>query len=722
MATLALAPERAAATAGAAQWLCTSPPKSKKPVAPPAADRARKRLRVADPRVEALLNPRTPSAAFVAACEALAHEDEIVLLARTEPLAWSLALRRRLRQGDASGARALLDFLAGFARENTTEQLWTDLLFAVLRQPRSSIGGGPSTLFRMLEGLRTLYGADFVAAVVVATANGCANAGVFDGARLLVRYHLEHLQAPGVDAVPVPPSIVGNLASAMAEATKFADVVEFVQHELLAHERFNVTSDFQQQGFLALFRSYTETGSLPDAGVNQFLAFVRANATDEASTRSLMLEKGFGAAIQCCVAGDRPALALRCYDAVCRLNAGRDAEEEEELVPLDENMFVNVLKACAALHDGGLFRDVYCEMVARGVARSPGFGSAIRFCHVHRDARFLERVLADAFATEEALQGSWTLEIEQYNDALGCLAEAGEYEQARELFFSRLLANPFVVPDHITMVEMVQNYRRASLSEVFSLMEVFLQLGLSPNKQVYTSLLACCARQRLLGDARALLAAMEAHRVLPDVKTFTTVGFVYGAHGDVPALVALVQEMAARGLEADQQFFDYVLNALHDSSGIDVCFALFRDVCAADIAIPAGLYRALVALGTSLGLVERTLHVAYNMECDGVELSAAQLQALVSRAASEAEVTELARTFVLLHQGQLNPARFPAEVYDELLALLARFPSRRGAIAQVRALADAAAACRSDGHDFDYSHDDSEDLNGGDGVVNIHQV
>lgn len=711
----------------------------KKPA--PARPQARPhRLRVADERVTALLSAKTPPDAFARACEALADADEVALLAGTDPRAWSVALQRRLARGDEAGARALLDLAAGFARENTTESLWTDLLFAVLRDPRP--GGmlrSEDTLVRMLDGLSALHGRRFVADVVVAAANGCGKVAMFDAARLLVRYHLDRLQAEedgdaeDEAAPPIPASIVGNLASCMADRRQFADAIAFVERELLAHARFDPCRDFQQQGFLALFRSYAASRTAPEVGVDRFLCWARrlADEKGEEEVRNQRLEKGFGAAIQCCVATGRPSLALRCFDALRALNdrfSGQvdDAEDAEdyiqlkEVAPPDENVFVNVLKASAALQDGGLFRDVYREMAARGVARSAGFGSAIRFCHVHQDAAFLEQVLEDAFACEAALQGEWLLPIEQYNDALGCLAEADAYEQARELFETRLLGNPFVAPDHITMVELVESYRGASLSELFRLMEVFLEeFGLAPNTQVYTSLLAACARQRLAGDATALLASMRAHRVPPDVKTFTTVAFIYGAQGDHAGVVDLVRAMHDEGLAPDQKFFDYALNALYEASGIDVCFALLGEVCAAGFPVPHGLYHALIELGTARGLVERTLHVAYNMECDGFALSSAQMRALVARSVSDAEVAQLARTFLLLHDeflrgpdgadssassssstGGDDGARFDADVYDAMVALLTRF-SKKDALAKVRALADRAGVRLSEHLDAD---------------------
>uniref|UniRef100_A0AAV1TKX8 Uncharacterized protein n=1 Tax=Peronospora matthiolae TaxID=2874970 RepID=A0AAV1TKX8_9STRA len=91
----------------------------------------------------------------------------------------------------------------------------------------------------------------------------------------------------------------------------------------------------------------------------------------------------------------------------------------DEVLLADENIYVNVLKACMEIEDFSTFEDAFRGMVARGVARSAGFGSAIRYCHKHLDPVFHEEVLDAVFWTEQKLAGAWTLEVENYNDALG---------------------------------------------------------------------------------------------------------------------------------------------------------------------------------------------------------------------------------------------------------------------------------------------------------------
>uniref|UniRef100_A0AAV1TUL8 Uncharacterized protein n=1 Tax=Peronospora matthiolae TaxID=2874970 RepID=A0AAV1TUL8_9STRA len=91
----------------------------------------------------------------------------------------------------------------------------------------------------------------------------------------------------------------------------------------------------------------------------------------------------------------------------------------DEVLPDDESVYVNVLKACTEIEDFSMFEDAFRGMVARGVVRSAGFGSAIRYCHKHLDPVFHEEVLDAVFWTEQKLAGAWTLEVENYNDALG---------------------------------------------------------------------------------------------------------------------------------------------------------------------------------------------------------------------------------------------------------------------------------------------------------------
>lgn len=643
------------------------------------------RLRLADQHVTALVTKRTSSSEFVTACRQLSMKDEIKILAGTDLQAWNVALQNRLVQDDVDGARALLELVGNFDVENTNEQLWTDLLFTLMRQ-HSSLSDG-NEVKRILDELHAKCGKEFVAQLLVSVVNGCANIKMFDQAQFLVLYHLEL----GASVTRMPSRIIGHLVSNMATKRRYADVIAFTA-DLFKHPRFEL-ADFQQQGFIALFRSCTLGNEPPNRSIAFFLKWFEAKVAQlngasgdlKKKLKAQQFEKVFGAAIQCCVETPEGAkLALRCYDAMVQLNE----EDNERVILIDENIYVNVLKACVAQSDSSLFKDVYRSMVGDGVARGPGFGSAIRFCTTMRDVSFLEEVLEDAFALEDALQGAWMLDVPQYNDALGCFAATKSYDLAKDLF-SRMLQNPFITPDHITMLEVVENHRDAPFADLFNLMELFLEWELCPNLQVFTSLLATCARRRLVGDAMALLDAMKTQGVEPDVKSFTVIAFVYGTHADIGGIVRILKTMAGKRIETDQVFFDYVMNALHGASGIDICFSLFREMREADLAIPEGLYGSLVDVGTKVGLVERTLHIAYEMECDGFMLSSERMQALVARCESSTELNELIRTFMLLHQGyqDAETPRFTAEVYEELIELLARF-SKRDVIPKIRKLAE----------------------------------
>ncbi|KAI9917934.1 hypothetical protein PsorP6_012929 [Peronosclerospora sorghi] len=148
------------------------------------------------------------------------------------------------------------------------------------------------------------------------------------------------------------------------------------------------------------------------------------------------------------------------------------------------------------------------------------------------DARFLEEVLDGVFATEQALGGQWMLEVANYNDALGCFATTRRSRQAREVF-AHMLQNPLIVPDYITMLEMVENHCDASIEDLFDLLDVF------------TSLLSICMRRRVVGDALALIDAMKQQHVVLDVKVYTTIAFIHASQGDLLAVVQVVKEMTS---------------------------------------------------------------------------------------------------------------------------------------------------------------------------------
>uniref|UniRef100_A0AAV1UJS9 Uncharacterized protein n=1 Tax=Peronospora matthiolae TaxID=2874970 RepID=A0AAV1UJS9_9STRA len=127
-----------------------------------------------------------------------------------------------------------------------------------------------------------------------------------------------------------------------------------------------------------------------------------------------------------------------------------------------------------------------------------------------------------------------------------------------------------------------------------------------------------------------------------------------------------------------RMFVDYVLNALYGSCGIDMYFSRLRELSANELAIPDGLYISLIDLGTTIVLIERTLQIAYNMECDGYHLSSKQSHALMMRWHSDGEISEFVRTFVLLHQGvPPQTPRVEVEMYEDFLAELHSSLSQR---------------------------------------------
>uniref|UniRef100_A0AAV1SZQ2 Pentatricopeptide repeat-containing protein n=1 Tax=Peronospora matthiolae TaxID=2874970 RepID=A0AAV1SZQ2_9STRA len=332
--------------------------------------------------------------------------------------------------------------------------------------------------------------------------------------------------------------------------------------------------------------------------------------------------------------------ARLCWDDLPVDDAIDEAAERvgivDEVLLADENIYVNVLKACMEIEDFFTFKDAFRGMVARGVARTAGFGSAIRYCHKHLDPVFLEEVLD----VTRPSQGAVLAIAEKLVDS------------AR----------------HITMLEMVESQCNASIGEAFNLMDVFLEWKLTSNIQVFTSLLSIYMRRREVGNAVALIGAMEEHDIVPDVKAFTTVAFIHASRGDLKAVGDVLRDMASQGVATDRMLFDYVLNTLYGSCGIDICFLLLRELSANELAIPGGLYVLLIGLGTTIGLIERTVQIAYNMECEGYHLSSKQLYALIMRCHSDGEISEFVRTFVLLHQGvPPQTPRVEVEMYEDFV-------------------------------------------------------
>ncbi|KAJ0410212.1 hypothetical protein P43SY_002544 [Pythium insidiosum] len=620
-----------------------------------------------------LASMETSPVDFLRRCDEIrASADPSAVICATPEKTWSLVLQNRLLQQDTDGARALLELLLLCSPTSAQPTLWTDLLFTAMRQ-RDGALSSTRAVAEILRGLEQRYGAAFVALAVSSLINGCVNIRMFKEARFLIRYHLQLDQDQGT---ALPPQLIGHLASTLQKKRRFREALAFCE-EVLA---LSSSHKQQPQFWIALFQSAARARADPTAHVEALIdwyqQYQRALPGVTDGARRPHFDRVFGAAIQSCVMGRHERLALRLFDVL------------PVDMKLDENLYVNVLKASRATQDTGLFKDVYRRMVGDNAARSAGFGMAIRLCHELHDVEFLEEVLEDAFTLEEADGGRWVLPLEQYNDALGCFAETKSFDLAKDLF-ARLLQNPSVTPDHITMVEMVESYREAPLSEVFALLDVFIELGVTPNTHVFTSLLAACGRHRLMNDAMAIADAMLSHGAVTDIKAGTALCFVYATQGHLHGILDVLRGLEAQQLEPDEMFFNVVLDGITATHGIDLCFALFRETRLAGLTIPKAMYSSLIRTGTKVGLVERTLHVAYNMECDGFPLSSEQLLDIIHRCEANAEVTELLRTFLLLHQGRRDDTampRFLPEVYDAMIDVLTRF-SCRDAIPKVQELA-----------------------------------
>ncbi|KAI9917416.1 hypothetical protein PsorP6_012928 [Peronosclerospora sorghi] len=163
----------------------------------------------------------------------------------------------------------------------------------------------------------------------------------------------------GENEALMPPSIVGHLLTKMVKSKQYHQVLE-VARTYFAHDDFLATRDFQQQDYVD-GKVYESHG-------------------DAKTMQSLVLERGFGAAIQCCVTLEEYPLALKCFSVMAHVRAtfvGRtdssnsldDTWNEatpivDGLLPMDENICVNVMKACMALTKFSTLKDVYRGMVA----------------------------------------------------------------------------------------------------------------------------------------------------------------------------------------------------------------------------------------------------------------------------------------------------------------------------------------------------------------------
>ncbi|KAI9917285.1 hypothetical protein PsorP6_013249 [Peronosclerospora sorghi] len=147
----------------------------------------------------------------------------------------------------------------------------------------------------------------------------------------------------------MPPSIVGHLLTKMVKSKQYHQVLE-VARTHFAHDDFLAARDFQQQVYV--------DGKVYDSH------------GDAKTMQSLVLERGFGAAIQCCVTLEEYPLALECFsvNGPYSSNSLDDTWNEatpivDDLLPMDENVCVNVMKASMALTKFSTLKDVYRGMV-----------------------------------------------------------------------------------------------------------------------------------------------------------------------------------------------------------------------------------------------------------------------------------------------------------------------------------------------------------------------
>lgn len=604
--------------------------------------------------------------------------DHVALIAQAHRRVWSMALQNRMHVGDFMGAQSLLELVKSFDETNASYEVWTDLLFILARSGHHTSEQVADPI-AMMEALREQYGMAFVERSVVPLINGCVKVNMFGTATQALWYLVEHGEAR---EVKIPAKILGNCVSQMVKSGDAEAAVRFVE-KLLKSQRIRY-DQIQPQFFMSVFQAMGQADYRPHGlvvGELEKWAWHLVKSSNDRAVDLPNFTRVFGAAIQCCVGTAAPSRALQCYDTLLKL------QELDRRIHVDENVYVNIMKACLMQRDESLFKDVYRSMAQNEVARDAGFGSAIRFCHTRHDIEFLHEVLDDVVAMERACVGGWTMPLLLYNDALGAFAETDDYESAQDLFH-HMVGHAHVDPDEITMLEMVESHRKAPLSQVFDLMEQFLEWHLVPTVQVFTSLLSICARNESIVDARGLLVAMEQQGVQADVKMMTVIAFIYGSHGDIPSLLGILEEMEQLEMAADAQFYEQMLQAVYRGRGIDMCFALLVEIQQRGLKVSKHLYDALIDIGTRNGLIERTLNVAFQMECEGYTIDSKQLGALIARCGSITEANEMFRTVLLLHQSHGGDSRepFDANVYHDLVRLLERF-KLKNAMAKVDALA-----------------------------------
>jgi pentatricopeptide repeat protein len=618
-----------------------------------------------------LLKADTSRQTFMEICDKMAALDPLDPKFKTlDPTFLPSALKNRLVQGDKSLARALLLAVAEFPFEAVPPTVWTDFFFTIIMQAKYR-------KIRVLKELREYqdifdlikakYGAEFLGQALIPVINGCIGMQLWNpGCFLTLKYLQMDLLHPNNE---FPSSILGRLVSGMRRAGKYEEILHFMA-TVMDHQKEGKVA-LQPQVYVALCDICSSNNTKERGHSYALLANHLINQLDfeklhhHEDMTGPHSKKLLGAILRSLMEKNQFNRVLRCFKNF--VDAG--------VVP-DENIYVYVLQSCLKLGKYYDFRQIYRRMVQqdRLVDSVAGFAIATRYCNITNDVKFLEKEVLEEglYLTGDKIPKK--MSHVAYNDALLCLARCGTLDSATRLFDFMSVHVSTMEMDEVTMVAMVESYRNQSLEEIFELLDIFIEKGMHPTLEVYTSLLAICSSRRLVEDAQAVYQMILQQGFEPDIKVYTPLVFIYASRCDVAGIVKLLHEMKERQIEMDEQFFQYMFTALNDSAGADACFLLFREMRVAQgFDFPKNLYLALIDIGTKSGFIERTLSMAYNMECEGFALPSAKMLELIKKTKSAVEAKHLVKTFELLHQGnKMMREPFDKSVYDAVKELLLR--------------------------------------------------
>lgn len=566
------------------------------------------------------------------------------------------------------------------------QKLWNQIIFTLYFSAHTLEFHNKAETPTLLRALSKLQGSTYVMKVTGGAVNGLVKLGALHEACHLVKHSLQAMKDR--DRCHFEASVTGCLISKLMLKKMHIEGYSFLKF-LYSVDNCTWTLFLPQpQMFHALFSSAKLVYKSPDIDesfkrsipkwyIQQFLKTIPfleslrwSDSGTPLSARNMI--SLFGAAIQCSVATSNFQLALVCFDQACQW-------KNHKLVP-DENMYVNILSACMGLSDRDLFREYYRQMVFTNFARAAGFGTAVEYCRKSQNLEFLQEVLDDMMAFERSAQpsalsnGRWTLPLQIYNSALLCCANVRAYEVGRQLFDDMTMEGN-LVPDSYTIQSLVANYRDLSLSDLFQHLRSVLKENIPLSKHVYTSMLDLCAQRQLVSEAVVIQEAMKSQEVRPDLKTYTALIFIYAIHGEIDRIIDTYRLILSDGLKLDHVLFWDMLDATLRVHGIDVCFALFHEFRKQNFEIPEEMYDAMIQVGLNAKVIERTLDLAYNMECEGIPLNLEKLYALGDACSSPKEAEHWIQVFLLLHQGApvQNKRSYPKKMYNMAHQLASRF-------------------------------------------------